>query len=160
MTGWPDGSIGPFYAVINRSKPNEEDPLRSGHGLDRGGRGADDTAAQNHGDQSIIEHVITATDARQANHHVNDFQAHIQDGTTAERDALDPGDIPRSGVLRDGHADLVAVGSVEWWLATSAHPAWSKTWTCRTLSVKNLVDPTDPQDAATMSWVEVQVPGR
>ena len=67
LTGWPDGSIGPFYAVINRSKPNEEKILCSaisGTDLIVAERGADDTAAQNHGDQSIIEHVITATDAR------------------------------------------------------------------------------------------------
>ena len=164
LTGWPDGSIGPFYAVINRSKPNEEKILcssYSGTDLIVAERGADDTSAQNHGDQSIIEHVITATDARQANHHVNDFQAHIQDGTTAERDALDPGS------LFPGQAFYTTDTQILWlwapsseWLATSAHPRLVEDLDMQDLyQVKNLVDPTDPQDAVTMSWVEVQVPG-
>ena len=47
LTGWPTGESGPFFAVINRQKPNEEKILVeviNGNDLQVLQRGADDTA--------------------------------------------------------------------------------------------------------------------
>lgn len=80
LTGWPTGSIGPFYVVVNRGKTNEEKILcvsRTGDTLTvwtsgaQTGRGADGTSRTAHNSNSVIEHVFTATDANEANLHVN-----------------------------------------------------------------------------------------
>ena len=80
LTNWPDGTVGPFYVVINRGLATEEKILcvsRAGNTLtvyDDGvtvGRGADGTSIQTHSVNSVIEHVFTATDADEANLHVN-----------------------------------------------------------------------------------------
>lgn len=80
LTGWPDGSIGLFWGVANRDTPAEEKILfssRSNNTLtvfsDAGGngRGKDDTTAQAHKVGDTLEHVWTATEADQANAHVD-----------------------------------------------------------------------------------------
>lgn len=80
LTNWPDGSIGPFFVVIDRAKATEEKILcvtRSGNILtvyDDGstnGRAADGTSITNHSANAAIEHIHTATDADEANAHVN-----------------------------------------------------------------------------------------
>ena len=81
LTGWPDGTGGkPFFIVIDRGKSNEEKILcatRASNVLtvyDDGitnGRGADDTSITSHTVNAVIEHVFTATDADEANAHVN-----------------------------------------------------------------------------------------
>jgi len=80
LTNWPDGSIGPFYIVIDRAKAAEEKILcssRSGNVLtvfDDGitnGRAADGTSITSHSANAVTEHIFTATDANEANLHVN-----------------------------------------------------------------------------------------
>ena len=81
LTNWPTGTGGkPFYVVIDRGTSSEEKILctsRSGNTLtvyDDGitnGRGADDTSIVAHSSNAEIEHVFTATDADEANAHVN-----------------------------------------------------------------------------------------
>lgn len=80
LTGWPTGSIGPFYVVIDRGKVSEEKILcssRTGAILTvwtsgaSTGRGADGTSRTAHNANAVIEHVFTATDANEANLHVN-----------------------------------------------------------------------------------------
>lgn len=81
LTGWPDGTGNkPFYVVIDRGKASEEKILcsvRTSNVLtvyDDGvtnGRGADDTSIAAHSINAVIEHVFTATDADEANAHVN-----------------------------------------------------------------------------------------
>lgn len=80
LTNWPDGSIGPFYVVVDRGLASEEKILcvsRSGNTLtvfDDGltnGRAADDTSLTSHNSNAVIEHIFTATDANEANLHVN-----------------------------------------------------------------------------------------
>jgi hypothetical protein len=80
LTNWPDGSIGPFYIVIDRAKASEEKILcssRTGNILtvfDDGvtnGRAADGTSITAHAANAITEHIFTATDANEANLHVN-----------------------------------------------------------------------------------------
>lgn len=81
LTGWPTGSVGPFYGVINKGLVNQEKILfanRTGNVLTvytdglSVGRAADGTVIQSHLAGSIIEHVWTASEADAANAHVND----------------------------------------------------------------------------------------
>lgn len=80
LTNWPDGSVGPFFVVVDRGLITEEKILcvsRAANTLtvyDDGvssGRGADGTSISAHGVNAVIEHVFTATDADEANAHVN-----------------------------------------------------------------------------------------
>lgn len=81
LTNWPTGTGGkPFYIVIDRGLASEEKILCSARssniltvftdGLTTG-RGADDTAIVAHSNNAVVEHVFTATDADEANAHVN-----------------------------------------------------------------------------------------
>lgn len=77
LTGWPDGSVGPFYVVINRDQSNEESVLCSGRvgnsltvqSVPALARGQNDTAAQSHSAGETIEHPWTKTDADDSNEH-------------------------------------------------------------------------------------------
>lgn len=80
LANYPTGSAGPFYVVIDRGLVTEEKILcssRSGNTLavyDTGlvtGRGADGTSVASHAINAELEHVFTATDADEANAHVN-----------------------------------------------------------------------------------------
>ena len=80
LSNWPTGVAYPFYIVIDRGLGSEEKILcesRSGDTItvfDDGitnGRGADDTTITSHSNNAAVEHVFTATDADEANAHVN-----------------------------------------------------------------------------------------
>ena len=80
LSNYPTGTPGPFYIVIDRNKPTEEKILcasRSGNVItvyDVGlvnGRGADGTTISSHNIGAEVEHIFTATDADEANAHVN-----------------------------------------------------------------------------------------
>lgn len=80
LTNWPDGTVGPFYVVVDRGLATEEKILcvsRTSNILTvynsggTNGRGADGTSVQAHTVNAVIEHVFTATDADEANLHVN-----------------------------------------------------------------------------------------
>lgn len=80
LTNYPDGSIGPFYIVIDRGLVSEEKILceaRNGNTISvyntglSNGRGADGTGVLSHSIGASVEHVFTATDADEANLHVN-----------------------------------------------------------------------------------------
>lgn len=80
FSNYPDGSVGPFYIVIDRGLVNEEKILcvsRTGDTItvyDSGlvnGRGADGTTVTSHSQGATVEHIFTATDADEANLHVN-----------------------------------------------------------------------------------------
>lgn len=80
FSNYPDGSVGPFYIVIDRNTVSEEKILcasRSGNtitvynsGLSNG-RGSDGTSIISHNVGATVEHIFTATDADDANAHVN-----------------------------------------------------------------------------------------
>jgi len=79
LTGWPDGDH-PFFIVIDRTKATEEKILcvsRSENVLTVysevpiNGRGQDGTAITSHLANAAVEHIWTATDADEANLHVN-----------------------------------------------------------------------------------------
>lgn len=157
LTGWPDGQTGPFFAVINRQKSNEEKVLcesQNGSDLIILQRGADETAPQSHAVGSVVEHVITATDAREANEHVNDANLHIQNGNSADRpaDNLFPGQMyyeTDTKILWIYGADAV-------WHASTAYPRLEENLNMQsTLRVVNLADGVNDQDAVTKKQLDV-----
>lgn len=84
LSNWPDGSVGPFYVVIDRGLAAEEKILcvsRTSNTITVyntglvNGRGADGTSVVAHSSGATIEHVFTATDADEANAHVNSSSA-------------------------------------------------------------------------------------
>jgi hypothetical protein len=73
-TGWPDGSVGPFFAVIDRGLTSEEKILITSRSsnvltLPAGGRGQDGTAPTAHVSGAVIFPVWTAIEADEANAH-------------------------------------------------------------------------------------------
>lgn len=86
LTNWPTGASGnPFYIVIDRGLATEEKILcssRAGNTLTvytsglTTGRGSDGTLITAHSNNAAVEHVFTATDADEANAHVNDLSIH------------------------------------------------------------------------------------
>lgn len=80
LSNYPTGAAGPFYIVIDRGLVSEEKILCSSRssntitvyesGLTTG-RGADGTTVLAHAIGAEVEHVFTATDADEANLHVN-----------------------------------------------------------------------------------------
>ena len=80
LSNYPTGAAGPFYVVVDRGQVTEEKILcesRVGNILnvyDTGlanGRGADQTTVVPHQIGAELEHIFTATDADEANLHVN-----------------------------------------------------------------------------------------
>lgn len=74
-TGWPDGSGGPFFCVIDQGLTTEEKILvgsRTGTSLSVTTRGADQTIAVSHASTAAIFPCFSATDADSANAHYND----------------------------------------------------------------------------------------
>jgi hypothetical protein len=71
-TGWPDGSVGPFFAVLDRGLTSEEKILitsRSANVLTLSARGVDGTTATTHASGAAIFPVWTAIEADEANAH-------------------------------------------------------------------------------------------
>lgn len=97
LTNWPTGTGDrPFFIVIDRGKATEEKILcasRAGNILTVynsglvNGRAADDTSITSHAASAVVEHVFTATDADEANLHVNTSPLHITVCTSATRPA-------------------------------------------------------------------------
>lgn len=77
--GWPSGGAsGKFFVTIDRGESTEERILinsRTGTNLtiaNVGDRGVDNTIPASHNPNASIEHTMTATDADEANAHLND----------------------------------------------------------------------------------------
>ncbi len=89
-TGYPTGAVAPFVVTFDLGLPGEEKVLatRSGNSLTLTQRGFDGTTAAPHGNGSTVDHTFSATDAREANEHVNSTaDPHPQYVSTAEGDA-------------------------------------------------------------------------
>lgn len=80
FSNYPDGSVGPFYIVIDRGLVAEEKILCSSRSSNTisvyssgltNGRGSDGTSVVAHSPGATVEHVFTAVDADEANSHVN-----------------------------------------------------------------------------------------
>lgn len=72
-TGWPTGSQGKFFAVIDPGLSTEEKVLctaRSGTSLTTVSRGQDGTTAQAHSSGATIRHCVSKTDFDEANYWV------------------------------------------------------------------------------------------
>jgi hypothetical protein len=79
-TGWPDGSGGPFNAVIDPGLSTEEKiivTLRSGTTLTVQTRGVDNTAATSHNANAIIRHTLFAEDVDAFNLGASSFIAKV-----------------------------------------------------------------------------------
>lgn len=125
-TGWPTGGVnGKFYAVLGRGQAAEEKVLclsRSGSTItvDTGDRGEDDTVAADWPAGTTVEHVDTATDAREANQHLFNpaLDHHTQymraDGTRHDLTARHPlgSVIPAAGTPTTLTPDNAAAGGV------------------------------------------------
>lgn len=86
-TGYPTGATGPFAIAIGLGLASEEKLLiasRSGNTLTvaTGGRGYDGTSASSHASGSGLDHVLTATDLREANAFVNGGGVSTAGGST------------------------------------------------------------------------------
>lgn len=136
LSNWPTGISGrPFYVVIDRNTSAEEKILcssRSGNVLTvynvggDNGRGADDTSITAHSNNAVIEHVFTATDADEANAHVNDSTTDVHPQYVLESTANAKGDllvatandvVSRQPVGTDGQilsANSAETTGVEW----------------------------------------------
>jgi hypothetical protein len=125
LTNWPTGaSSRPFYVVIDRNTSAEEKILcasRTGNVITvvNGGRGADETSITAHSSNAVIEHVFTATDADEANAHVNDSTTDVHPQYVLETTVNAKGDllvgtandtVARLGAGTNGHV-LVADSS-------------------------------------------------
>ena len=69
-TGWPDGSVGPFWIIIDPNLPNEEHVLvsaRSGVTVSGLSRGQDGTSAASHDAGAVIHHGFVGVEADEAN---------------------------------------------------------------------------------------------
>lgn len=80
-TGYPTGSVGSFWIVIDPGTATEEKVLCSSRATNAftvasGGRGADDTTATAHQIGAVVRHVFTATEADQANAHIESTTGH------------------------------------------------------------------------------------
>jgi hypothetical protein len=95
-TGYPDGSVGPFFVVIDRGLASEEKVKcvsRSGNtitAVTTTGRGSDGTSATTHVSGAAVEHVLTADDLNLLNLHVADVATdnHTQYLTTTRHTAV------------------------------------------------------------------------
>ena len=97
LTNWPTGAGSqPFFVVIDRGKATEEKILCASRASNVltvynsglvNGRAADDTSITAHSSNAVIEHVFTATDADEANAHVNTASLHITVCTSSTRPA-------------------------------------------------------------------------
>ena len=94
LSNYPNGSSGPFYIVVDRGQVTEEKILCESRtdntitvyntGLVNG-RGADGTTVLSHYVGAEVEHVFTATDADEANAHVNTSSLHVTVCTSSTR---------------------------------------------------------------------------
>lgn len=74
LTGWPDGTSGPFWGIVDRGLATEEKikfSSRTGNTLTVATRGGDSTTAIAHDPNASIEHGAVAEDMREATDHMS-----------------------------------------------------------------------------------------
>jgi hypothetical protein len=139
-TGWPTGSAGDFFVVIDRGTASEEKvriDTRSSLTLTAiaSGRGADGTSAVAHSSGAAIELCLAAVDLDEANAHIADtaLDHHTQYLTTGRHDiegrhtfgaaygtpaaAADVGTTPAAGTgdnpAREDHVHQIGSGAID-----------------------------------------------
>lgn len=125
LSNYPTGAAGPFFVVIDRGLITEEKILCSSRtsntitvfsdGLTTG-RGADGTVVASHAIGAELEHVFTATDADEANAHVNNPVPHITVATSATRPAAP---VANQTILQTDTATLFSYINGDWEEVTS-----------------------------------------
>lgn len=156
LSNWPTGVSGrPFYVVIDRNTAAEEKILcasRSGNVITVfntgfNGRGADDTSITAHSNNAVIEHVFTATDADEANSHVNDSTTDVHPQYVLESTVNAKGDllvgtandvVNRQAVGTNGQilsANSATSTGLAWVDSTAAYATSAATLTVSGLSV-------------------------
>src|SRR5690606_17449484 len=103
-TGWPDGSGGDFFVVIDPGTASEENVRCSARSevtvtVATSGRGADGTSATSHSAGATVQHCFTALDADEANAHVSTSvpDPHPQYQTEADVEAMLEDYVPATG---------------------------------------------------------------
>lgn len=123
-TGWPDGSNGEFFVVLDLGLNTEEKILvlsRSGTTLTLAStakRGVDGTTAQSHASGATIQHCLASPDADEPNAHINDtaLDHHTQYLNTTRHDVtarhpagtVVPTAAPPAAAIGDAAAEGVA----------------------------------------------------
>ena len=122
-TGWPSGSAGKFYAVIDPGLSTEEKVLvtsRSGTTLSTVSRGQDGTTAVAHSSGATIRHCVSAVDFDEANYWV----AELTGAATAAGDLVVADDTNSLTKLTKGSASTVlqvsSGGTLQYGTVTSA----------------------------------------
>lgn len=122
-TGYPTGATASFVVVVDRGTSLEEKILCSGRSGDvftiaGSGRGYDDTTAQNHAAQAVVEHALDSATVEEANAHVNDdtrndhsqyLRTYATGGDAASPEAVSQTTAAIGDDLIPAHADHVHV---------------------------------------------------
>lgn len=121
-TGWPSGSVGDFFIVLDRGQASEEKvraSSRVGTTITLVERGADDTSAASHDSGATAEHCLTAFDLDEANAHLSNQQAdpHPMYLTSSEGNAAYQAkdqDLTDIAGLTRTKGDLIVGGASAW----------------------------------------------
>lgn len=108
-TGYPTGATAPFVIALDTGLAGEEKVLitsRSGNTFTVSQRGFDGTSASAHTSGAALDHVLTATDLREANAHVNDS------GGDPHPQYLTPAEASAAYVLKDDAASRNAITNI------------------------------------------------
>lgn len=159
VTGWPSGSTGLFYIVIDPGNSSEEKVRclsRSGNTItvDTGGRGADDTTAVAHVAGAKIRHVYTALEADAANEFLSLPAAKGDLAVASAADTWAKQTVGSDDTLL--MADAAQTNGVKWAasaapsgaFSTSASVGTADTW-LRSDAQFNLFDTTAPENLGT-----------
>jgi len=134
-TGYPTGVVGPFWVVLGATTANEEKVLcasRAGNvfTVNSGGRGGDGTTAVPHNAAEQVRHIFTATEADDANEHIESAVAHgrssalvgINDVQTLTGKTISGATNTISGLAQSSTNGLVDRLTVPFWRGYKASP--------------------------------------
>lgn len=129
-SGYPTGSVGPFFLVVDRGMPTEEKVLcsaRTGSAVTILTRGVDGTPEVEHGAGASVATCWTATDADEVNRHVNSTSSQHGSGVGPYVDIPSPvGRANASYVVRDDSSSTsnkaVYVSDGANWVAVADRP--------------------------------------
>jgi hypothetical protein len=160
-SGWPTGSVGPFWVTIDRGTASEEKVLvlsRVGTALTVSARGADGTSAQAHSFGATIEHTISALEVDDANRIANEVDAlgtlvGTTEVATLTNKTISVDNNTVSGIAASSFVLSNASGNVDGSAAQKAVPSGTVVGTTdtQTLTNKTLTAPTLTAPVATGS---------
>lgn len=150
-TGWPTGTVGTFFVVIDPGTGNEEKVLcqTQSNGtvtVAAGGRGADDTVARAHAIGAATYPVWTAVEADEANAHVNAVSGvhgvtgalvGLTDAQTLTNKTISADNNSISGIANSSFVLSNASGNIDGAAAQKAIPAGTVVGTTDTQTLTN-----------------------